>query len=82
MKSINFYEIILKEILKIKCKKAIIPFPLIYYRLGTIFHFNKRTSKIILKILEEKGLIKIIPFKGVKVNDERVQKLRGVRNKA
>jgi len=66
----DFYEMVFKEILKINCKKRIIPFPLVFYRLGTIFHLNKNNSKIILKMLERKGLIEIVPFKGVRISND------------
>jgi len=70
----DFYKIVLREILKINCKKRIIPFPLVFYRLGTIFHFDKNNSKIILKILERRGLIKIIPFKGIRLMEQEFHK--------
>jgi len=37
----DFYEIVLRELRKIKCRRRIIPFPLVYYRLGAIFHLKK-----------------------------------------
>ena len=70
----DFYKMVFREILKINCRKRIIPFPLVFYRLGTIFHFDKNNSKIILKILERRGLIKIIPFKGIRLSGQELHR--------
>jgi len=70
----DFYKMVFREILKINCRKRIIPFPLVFYRLGTIFHFDKNNSKIILKILERRGLIEIIPFKGIRLSGQKLRK--------
>jgi DNA-binding Lrp family transcriptional regulator len=48
--------------------KSIIPFPLIYKRLGVIYHFSKKKSLVLLKSLERRGLIKIVRFHGIKIN--------------
>jgi len=64
--AINLDAIVLKE-LKKASKSRVIPFPLVYYRLGAIFHFDKEISKQILKILEKKGLIEIHEFHGVEI---------------
>ncbi|MGQ9469296.1 MAG: hypothetical protein ACUVTD_05660 [Nitrososphaerales archaeon] len=63
----DFYEIALRELRKINCKKRIIPFPLVFNRLGTIFHFDKETTKIAMRALEERGLIQLVPFKGIRI---------------
>ncbi len=65
--AINLDTMVLKELRKIS-KSRIIPFPLVYYRLGAIFHFDKEISKHILKSLERRGLIKIHEFHGVKIS--------------
>jgi Mn-dependent DtxR family transcriptional regulator len=57
----------------VNCFKRIIPFPVVFNRLGAIFHFNKETSKLFLKDMEKRGLIKIIPFKGIKLNPSLMQ---------
>lgn len=44
-----------------------IPFPLIFKRLGVIYHFTRKDSFEILKIMEQREWIKIIPFKGIRV---------------
>ncbi len=48
-------------------KDNIKPFPLVYYRLGSIFHLDRTKSKTVLRILESRGLIEVIPFHGVKI---------------
>lgn len=67
-KDFDFYKIALREILKINCFKRIIPFPQVFSRLGAIFHFDKETSRSVLKNLEGQGAIQIVPFKGIKLN--------------
>lgn len=63
----DFYRIALRELMRIDCKRKIIPFPLVFNRLGTMFHFSKRNSRMLLKDMEKRGYIEIIPFKGVSV---------------
>jgi hypothetical protein len=75
-KEFNFYKIALKEIMKVNCFKRIIPFPVVFNRLGAIFHFNKETSKLFLKDMEKKGFLKIIPFKGIKLNSSLMRERR------
>jgi len=45
----------------------IIPFPLVFQRFGTVFHFNKRQSFLILKDMKELKMVEIIPFHGIKL---------------
>ena len=63
----DFYEIVLRELRKIDCKKRIIPFPLVFNRLGAIFHFDRETAKTVMRILEEKKSIQIVPFRGIRL---------------
>jgi len=67
----DFYEIALKELMKINYRREIIPFPLVFNRLGTMFHFDKRSSVVVLKNLERRGHVEIIPFKGIRILDEK-----------
>ncbi|MBI2546907.1 MAG: hypothetical protein HYW23_00485 [Candidatus Aenigmarchaeota archaeon] len=48
-------------------RKSIIPFPLIFKRLGVVYHFSKKTSLKFLKVLEKRGYIKLVNFHGIKV---------------
>ena len=58
-KEISFY---------IKCKpNAVIPFPLVFRRMGILWHFSKEDSIQVLKELEKKGLIEIINFHGIRL---------------
>jgi hypothetical protein len=63
----DFYELVLKELKKIKTSRRPISFPLIFYRLGAIFHFDKKTSMQVLKEMEKKRLVKIHSFHGVEI---------------
>jgi hypothetical protein len=46
---------------------SIIPFPLVFKRLGVLYHFSKRKSNEILESLEKRGFIKIVNFHGIKI---------------
>ncbi len=63
--SFDFLDVVVRELKKIQYKRRIIPFPVVYYRLGCIFHFDRDTSKQILKDLKSQGIIKLHPFNGV-----------------
>lgn len=63
----DFYEIAFEELKKINSKRKIIPFPLVFNRLGTMFHFSKKSSLMLLKKIERKGYVEIIPFKGIRI---------------
>jgi len=43
-----------------------IPFPLVFKRMCTIWHLNKRQCFMILKDLEKMELIKILPYHGIR----------------
>jgi hypothetical protein len=45
----------------------IIPFPLIFRRMGVLWHFSKEDSIRILKELEKRKLIEIVNFHGIKI---------------
>ncbi|MGB9659777.1 MAG: hypothetical protein ACPLY9_04560 [Nitrososphaerales archaeon] len=62
----NLDTLVLKELKKIGCRR-IIPFPLVYYRLGAIFHFDRETSQAILRCMERKGWIEVKNFHGVRI---------------
>jgi hypothetical protein len=63
---INLDHLVLSEI-KRSSKRKIIPFPVVFYRLGCIFHLDKETSRLVLQDLERKRLIRIHDFHGVEV---------------
>jgi len=56
----------IKRILKLKVK-SIISFPLVYRRLGVLYHFSKKESNEILDSLKERGLIEIVKFHGIRI---------------
>lgn len=62
--------LILMELKRIKTPKRIIPFPMVYQRLGCIFHFRKENAKKILQIMEKENLIKVIPFHGIQIKGD------------
>ena len=66
MNRINLDHLVLSEI-KRSSKRKIIPFPVVFYRLGCIFHLDKETSRLVLQDLERKRLIRIHDFHGVEV---------------
>ena len=70
--SFDFLGIVVRELKKIQYKRRIIPFPVIYYRCGCIFHFDKDTTKQILKDLESRGIIKLHPFNGIEILENKM----------
>jgi hypothetical protein len=66
MNRINLDRLVLSEI-KRSGNQKIVPFPLVFYRLGCIFHFDKATSQLVLEELERKRLIRIHNFHGVEI---------------
>jgi hypothetical protein len=66
-----FEELFLSKVLdclnKATTNSKIIPFPEIFYQLGTVLHFNKKECWYILQLLQQNGLIRVVPFKGIKV---------------
>ena len=48
-------------------KNTIIPFPKIYKKICPLLKKSKNEARLILCELEERGVLKIIPFHGVKV---------------
>lgn len=69
----DFYKIALRELMRINCKRKIIPFPPVFNRLGTMFHFSKKNSRMLLKVMEKKGYIEIIPFKGIRILQRKIE---------
>ena len=63
---INLDQLVLSEIRR-SSRRKIIPFPVVFYRLGCILHLDKETSRLILQELEKKRLICIHDFHGVEI---------------
>ncbi|MGA8855571.1 MAG: hypothetical protein WB643_00230 [Candidatus Bathyarchaeia archaeon] len=70
MSRISLDHLVLSQI-KRSSKRKIVPFPIVFYRLGCIFHLDKETSKLILQDLENKRLIRIHDFHGVEILKDR-----------
>lgn len=70
VREIDLTTLALRELTKIKANR-IIPFPIVYYRLGCIFHFDKEISRLVLKDLEKKKLIRVHNFHGVEILQTR-----------
>ena len=68
----DFCKIAFEELKKISCKRRIIPFPLVFNRLGTMFHFDKKNSMGLLKKIQTKGYVEIIPFKGIRIARKQI----------
>ena len=56
---------ILTELEKLNFSNGIIRFPLVFYRLGCMFHLSRDETWSVLKELELNGYIKIFPYKGI-----------------
>jgi hypothetical protein len=74
MSRINLDSLVLSEI-KRSSKRKIIPFPVVFYRLGRILHLDKETSRLVLQELESKRLIRIHGFHGVEILRQKSLKL-------
>jgi len=46
---------------------AFVPFPLIFKRICVIYHLHKKDAMEVLRIMEQRNWISIIPYKGVKI---------------
>jgi hypothetical protein len=66
MSRINLDSLVLSEI-KRSSKRKIIPFPVVFYRLGCILHLDKEASRLVLQELEKEQLIRIHDFHGVEI---------------
>jgi len=67
IRRVNLDHLIVSQIKEAGSKRKIVPFPLVFYRLGCIFHLDKETSKLILKDLENKRLVRIHEFHGIEI---------------
>ncbi len=70
MNRVNLGNLVLSQI-KRSSKRKIVPFPLVFYRLGCILHLDKETSRLVLQELEKKRLIRIHDFHGVEILKEK-----------
>jgi len=59
----------IKSILQLN-SKSVISFPLVYRRLGVLYHFSKKESNEILDSLKERGFIEIVKFHGIRINHQ------------
>ena len=66
MAGIELGRLVLRELHKLNAN-GVIPFPLVFYRLGCILHLDKETSRLVLQELERKRLIRIHDFHGVEI---------------
>jgi hypothetical protein len=62
-----FLSKVLKCLNKATTNSKIISFPEIFYHLGTLLHLNKKECWYILRLLQQDGLIRVVPFKGIKI---------------
>jgi len=46
---------------------SFIPFPLIFKRICVIYHLHKKNAIEVLRIMEQRNWISIVPYKGVKI---------------
>ncbi len=57
---------------KDKTPSGIIRFPEVYHTLSWMLHLNKREARRFIKELENYGLVKVIPFNGIRILREEV----------
>lgn len=55
------------ESIKQEARIEIVPFPLIFHRLCSAFQITRKAGWDLLYYLQNKGMIKIVPFHGVKI---------------
>jgi hypothetical protein len=66
-KRLSLDHLVVSQIEEAGSRRKIVPFPLVFYRLGCILHFDREFSKLLLKDLEKKRLIRIHDFHGVEI---------------
>lgn len=76
---ISIEVLVLKRLRELSFKRGrIIPFPDVFARICPIFCITKEDTWAVLKSMEEKGLIEIVPYHGVKVSGKAVQQMQGI----
>lgn len=68
---IDLDQLVLSEIRR-SSKRKVVPFPVVFYRLGCILHLDKETSRLVLQELERKRLIRIHNFHGVEILQTKI----------
>lgn len=65
LKAIDIIEV--HAIRKGNIKNRIIPYPQVYHTLSTMFHLSKYDSRTVLYELECAGLLKNVPYHGIRI---------------
>jgi len=68
---VGLYEIFLRRLKQAKetCKREILPFPVVFRKLCLSFSLTKKECWDILFILRDNEFIGIVPFHGVRINE-------------
>ena len=66
-KKFDFCQLAIEELKKIEYPGELIPLPLVFNRLGVMFHLQKEETVTLLDHLESEGHIKIVPFHGIQI---------------
>jgi len=66
-KSFDFCELAIEELKKIDYPDELIPFPLVFNRLGVMFHLPKEEAAMLLDHLESEGHVEVVPFHGIRI---------------
>lgn len=67
---ISIEVLVLKRLRELSFKRGrIIPFPDVFARVCPIFCVPKEEAWAVLRSMEEKGLIEIVPYHGVRIKD-------------
>jgi len=69
-KKFDFCKLAIDELKKIECPDELIPFPLVFNRLGVMFHLPKEETVTLLDHLESEGRVKVVPFHGVRIMEK------------
>lgn len=67
---ISIEVLVLKRLRELYFKKGrVIPFPDVFARICPIFCIPKEEAWAVLRSMEDKGLIEIVPYHGVRIKD-------------
>ena len=69
----GLYLMALYHITEVQHGKSIIPFRVVFERLGTVFHLKKDECWELLFIYRDLGFIEIVGYHGIRVNFDRLR---------
>lgn len=76
---ISIEVLVLKRLRELSLSRGrIISFPDVFARIYLIFCITKEDTWAVLKSMEEKGLIEIVPYHMVRIRGKAVQQIQGI----